>query len=108
MPACLPHVTNPPKTDLAALPESWRDVARVVQFLRALGDKIPPASPPSEVQPVLEAALWELFENAPPGGPEIILDVKGERAAESVAVTIRPRRFLGVAMEELSLEIPLS
>ncbi len=82
-------------------------VARVVQFLRALGAKIPPGSDPAQVRPVMEAALWQLFEAAPPAGPEIQLQVQGSGAAESVAVTIRPRRYLGVNVEEVSLEIPL-
>ncbi|MBW2526408.1 MAG: type VI secretion system contractile sheath large subunit [Deltaproteobacteria bacterium] len=82
-------------------------VARVVQFLRALGSKIPPDSPPDQVKPIMEAALWELFENSPPSGPEIDLQVAGDQAASAVAVTIRPRRYLGVSLEEISLEVPL-
>lgn len=82
-------------------------VARVVQFLRALGSKIPPDSPPDQVKPVMEAALWELFENSPPAGPELEVQVSGEQAAAAVAVTIRPRRYLGISLEEISLEVPL-
>lgn len=82
-------------------------VARVVQFLRALGSKIPPGSLPAEVKPVMEAALWELFENAPPAGPELHVSVRGDDVAEAVAITVRPRRYLGVSLEEISLEVPL-
>ena len=82
-------------------------VARLVQFLRALAAKMAPDSDPAEVKPVMEGALWALFENAPPGGPEITVEVRGAAGAQSVAVTVRPRRFLGVALDELSLEVPL-
>lgn len=82
-------------------------VARVVQFLRALCAKLPAGSDPAEVQPVVEGALWTLFENAPPASIE--LSVKAARGEDGtqVAVTVRPRRFLGVGLDEVSLEVPL-
>lgn len=82
-------------------------VARLVQFLRALCGKLPHGSDPAEVQPVVEGAVWALFENAPPAGIE--LDVKAHGRAEGtvVDITVRPRRFLGVQLEEISLEMPL-
>jgi type VI secretion system protein ImpC len=82
-------------------------VARIVQFLHALCSKIPPNSDPNEVAPVVEGALWTLFENAPPGGLEINVSASAQGGETSVAVTVRPRRFLGVALEEVSLEMPL-
>jgi type VI secretion system protein ImpC len=81
-------------------------IARIAQFLRALCTRIAPGSDPGEVQPIVEAALWELLAGAPPGSIE--LDVKALPAdGGSVQVTVRPRRFLGVAMEEVALEMPL-
>jgi type VI secretion system protein ImpC len=82
-------------------------VARLVQFLRALCSKLPPSSEPTEAQQLVEGALWALFEDASPGSIEIV--TKGEARADgtSVSVTVRPRRFLGVQLEELSLEMPL-
>ncbi len=82
-------------------------VGRVVQFLRALLSKLPASSDPAELQPVLEAAVWTLFENAPPAGVE--LKVKAHTTDEGLfaTVTIRPRRYLGVALEEISLEMPV-
>jgi type VI secretion system ImpC/EvpB family protein/type VI secretion system ImpB/VipA family protein len=82
-------------------------VARIVQFLHALCSKIPPSSDPAEVQPVMNAAMWTLFENAPPGGLEIDVKASHDEHGTKVAVTVRPRRFLGVQLEEVSLEVPL-
>ncbi|WP_437806232.1 type VI secretion system contractile sheath domain-containing protein [Sorangium sp. So ce1078] len=82
-------------------------VARVVQFLRALSAKLPADSDPAEVQPVVEGALWTLFENAPPASIELAVRAgRGEGGAQ-IAVTVRPRRFLGVGLDEVSLEMPL-
>jgi type VI secretion system protein ImpC len=78
-------------------------VARLAQFLRALCSKIPADSDPAEVAPVVEAAVWALFEDAPPGGPEI----RVQAADRAVQVSVRPRRFHGASMEECSLEVPL-
>jgi type VI secretion system protein ImpC len=82
-------------------------VARVVQFLRALLGKLPPSSDPAEVQPVVNGALWALFDNAAPGSVEIAVKAHGRDDGTSVEVTIRPRRFLGVQLDEFSLEMPL-
>ena len=83
-------------------------VARLVQFLQALGAKLAADSDPGEVKQVLEAALWELFEVAPPSGPEINVDVQSTASGLSATVTVRPRRFLGVQMEEITLGVPLT
>jgi type VI secretion system protein ImpC len=100
--------TTEPEVRLPAVPLGDQlFVARLVQFLRALGSKIPPGSDPAELKPVMEGALWELFETAPAGGPEIVVQIQGAPTAEAVTVTVRPRRFLGVGLEELSLEVPL-
>lgn len=82
-------------------------VARLVQFLRALAGKLPAQTPPSEAQAFFEGSLHALFEDAPPSGPELIVRATGDSHGTSVALTLRPRRFLGVVLEELSLEIPL-
>ncbi|WP_437322845.1 type VI secretion system contractile sheath domain-containing protein [Sorangium sp. So ce381] len=82
-------------------------VARVVQFLRALCSKLPPESDPAEVQPVVEGALWALFENAPPASVELTVKAARGEGGAQIAVTVRPRRFLGVGLDEVSLEMPL-
>ncbi|MGK4003788.1 type VI secretion system contractile sheath large subunit [Sorangium sp. So ce1036] len=82
-------------------------VARVVQFLRALCAKLPAGSDPAEVQPVIEGALWALFEDAPPASIELAVKAGHGEGGAQVAVTVRPRRFLGVGLDEVSLELPL-
>ncbi|AUX34076.1 MULTISPECIES: type VI secretion system contractile sheath domain-containing protein [Sorangium] len=82
-------------------------VARVVQFLRALAAKLPADSDPAEVQPVVEGALWTLFENAPPASIELAVKAGRGQGGAEVSVTVRPRRFLGVGLDEVSLEMPL-
>ena len=51
--------------------------------------------------------MWTLFENAPPATVELSVKARAEDGATVVAVTVQPRRFLGVTLEELSLEMPL-
>lgn len=82
-------------------------VGRLVQFLRTLASRLPASADPAEVQPVVEASVWALFEKAPPAGPELTVTASRKDGVTHVAVTVRPRRFLGVALEEISLELPL-
>lgn len=78
-------------------------VARLAQALDALGQRIARAGHSADARAYLQAGLGELFRNAPPSGPELELAIE-EGAA---ALTVRPRRFLGVGLEELTLRIPL-
>jgi hypothetical protein len=80
---------------------------RLVQFLHTFCSKLPSNSDPAEAGPVVEGALWTLFESAPPGGLEISTRSGSADGGTFVAVTVRPRRFLGVTLEEISLEMPL-
>ncbi|AKT38907.1 type VI secretion system contractile sheath domain-containing protein [Chondromyces crocatus] len=82
-------------------------VGRLVQFLRALCSKLPPSSDPAEVQPVVEGAAWTLFENSAPASVELTVKARGGSDGTVVAVHVRPRRFLGVGIDELGFEIPL-
>jgi type VI secretion system ImpC/EvpB family protein/type VI secretion system ImpB/VipA family protein len=112
------YVTPPKKTydSASTAPEVRLDrvslvdqlfVARVSQFLRALCSKLPPNSPPADIGPIIEAALWQLFEGAPPASIELSAKAKSESGNTFVDVTLRPRRFLGVAIEEIGMEVPL-
>jgi predicted component of type VI protein secretion system len=82
-------------------------IARLVQFLRALCSRLPAASPPSEARALIAGAVWALLENAPPATVQLDVRAREAEGHTMVAVTVRPRRFLGVAMEEFSLEMPL-
>ncbi len=82
-------------------------VARLVQFLRALCSKLPSSSDPAEVQPVMEGAMWTLFEGAAPASVELSVRAEARPEGTVIALDIKPRRFLGVQIEEISLEMPL-
>jgi type VI secretion system protein ImpC len=82
-------------------------VARIVQFLKAFCSKLPATSPPAEVQPVVEGALWALFDNAPPAGLEIGVKAHSSGGGTLVEIAVKPRRYLGVSIEEVSLEMAL-
>ncbi|HEX3344619.1 MAG TPA: type VI secretion system contractile sheath large subunit, partial [Polyangiaceae bacterium] len=72
--------------------------ARAVQQVAAA---IPVGTEPRAAEEVARIALAELFERAPPPGPEITARVDPKRGA--LEVTVRPRRFAGIALEELTL-----
>jgi type VI secretion system protein ImpC len=100
--------TTEPELRLERVPLSDQlFVARFVQFLRALCSKMPPNSDPAEVQPIVQAALWELFDGAKPGSLELAVKVAAEAGGAVAQVLVRPGRFLGVGLDELSLEMPL-
>ncbi len=82
-------------------------VARLVQFAKALCGKIPRESAPEETKQVLHAATWTLFEKAPPSGPEIEVAVAPSPEGLVATFSFRPRRFLGVTLEEFSFEMPV-
>ena len=82
-------------------------IARLVQFARALCEKIPPESAPEEVEPVLKAALWALFEKAPPSGPQLSVKVSKTADGSVATIGVEPRRFLGVSLEEFAFEMPI-
>jgi type VI secretion system protein ImpC len=82
-------------------------VARLVQFLRTLCSKLPSSSAPDEAGKLVEGALWALFESAAPGSIELAAKGEGRPEGTVVSVMVRPRRFLGVQLDELSLELPL-
>ncbi|MEZ4296193.1 MAG: type VI secretion system contractile sheath large subunit [Polyangiaceae bacterium] len=82
-------------------------VSRLVQFLRALCAKLPASADPAEAGPVVEGALKTLFEDAAAKSVEVLVKAVHTDEGTAAQVTVRPRRFLGVTLEELSLEIPL-
>ena len=82
-------------------------VARLVQFLRIVCGRLPTSASRSEAKTFVDRSLWALFEDAKPGSMEIDVNAHETPDGTAVAVTVRPRRFLGVALEEISLELPI-
>ncbi len=82
-------------------------VARLVQFTRALAGKIPPDSNPSEAEEVLKSAIWALFEKAPPAGPQLSVKVGKTASGLVVDVSVEPRRFVGVSLEQFGFQMPI-
>ncbi len=82
-------------------------VARLAQFLQALGSKIGSNNPPADIEKVLEASVWELFRGGP-SSMEVSVAVRDTGSRVEATVTVRPRRFLGVSMEEITLGVPLA
>lgn len=82
-------------------------IARLVQFTRALAEKISPEESPDDVRQVLAGAISALFATAPGGAPS--LDVKMEKTASGqiANISVEPRRFLGVALEEFGFQMPI-
>jgi hypothetical protein len=72
--------------------------ARAVQQVAAA---IPAGTDPRAAEEVARITLAEMFERAPPPGPEIAAKVDPARG--SLTVTVRPRRFAGITLEELTL-----
>ena len=72
--------------------------ARAVQQVAAA---IPAGTDPRAAEEVARITLAEMFERAPPPGPEIA--AKDDPARGSLTVTVRPRRFAGITLEELTL-----
>jgi len=82
-------------------------LARLVQFSRTLLGKIGGGAAPEEIAPLLEAAVWELFREAPPSGPELAVKGGSDSDGPMVEIVVRPRRFLGVELEEIGFQLPI-
>jgi type VI secretion system ImpB/VipA family protein len=82
-------------------------LARLVQFTRALLGKIGGGASGAELAPIVEAAAAELFRDAPPAGPELRVLGRADAEGDVVQVVVRPRRFLGVQLEEIGFELPV-
>lgn len=78
-------------------------VGSLVRALRELTDVIPPGTPPAKVTKVAEVVVRDLLSMAAPPGPEVEARVAGAQ----LSILVRPHRFAGVTLEEISLEVPL-
>jgi hypothetical protein len=62
---------------------------------------IPVDTDPRAAEEVARITLAEMFDHAAPAGPEVVTKVDAARG--SLTVTVRPRRFAGITVEELTL-----
>jgi type VI secretion system ImpB/VipA family protein len=76
-------------------------VGRFARAVQQVASAIPADTEPRAAEEVARIALHEMFQTAPPPGPEISAKVDAARGA--LTVTVRPRRFAGIALEELTL-----
>jgi type VI secretion system ImpC/EvpB family protein/type VI secretion system ImpB/VipA family protein len=78
-------------------------VGRFARAVQQVAAAIPMGTEPRAAEEVARIALMELFERAAPAGPEVAAKVE----RDALTVTVRPRRFAGIALEELTLGAPL-
>jgi type VI secretion system ImpB/VipA family protein len=76
-------------------------VGRFARAVQQVAGAIPQDTEPRAAEEVAAIALREMFDRAPPSGPEIVAKVDPSRG--SLTVTVRPRRFAGISLEELTL-----
>lgn len=76
-------------------------VGKFGRAVQQVASAIPAGTDAQKIEEVARIALAELFSRAAPPGPELVVKVDAARGA--LTVTVRPRRFAGVTMEELTL-----
>jgi type VI secretion system ImpC/EvpB family protein len=76
-------------------------VGRFARAVQQIAAAIPEETDARKGAEVARIALLEMFERAAPSGPEITTKIDGTPA--SLTVTVRPRRFAGIGLEELTL-----
>jgi type VI secretion system protein ImpC len=74
-------------------------VGRFARAVQQVAAAIPAGTDPRAAEEVARIALSEMFDRAAPAGPEVATKVE----RDALTVTVRPRRFAGVALEELTL-----
>jgi type VI secretion system protein ImpC len=76
-------------------------VGRFARAVQQIASAIPVGTDARAAEEVARIALLEMFDRAAPSGPEVIAKV--DPARNALTVTVRPRRFAGIALEELTL-----
>jgi type VI secretion system ImpB/VipA family protein len=74
-------------------------VGRFARAVQQVAAAIPAGTEPRAAEEVARIALSEMFDFAAPAGPEVTTQVE----RDALTVTVRPRRFAGIALEELTL-----
>lgn len=82
-------------------------VARLVQFTRAICSKLPREVDPGEAKEIIQAATWALFDKAPPASVSLGVKVASDADGPVAELTVEPRRFLGVSLEEFTFQMPI-
>ena len=76
-------------------------VGRFARAVQQVAAAIPVDTDPRAAEEVARITLAEMFDHAAPAGPEVVTKVDAARG--SLTVTVRPRRFAGITVEELTL-----
>ncbi|MFO0615498.1 MAG: type VI secretion system contractile sheath large subunit [Polyangiaceae bacterium] len=79
-------------------------VARLVQFTRALAQKISPDESPDDIRQLLDGAITALFGAT---GPSLSVKIEKTGGGPIAHISVEPRRFLGVALEEFGFQMPI-
>lgn len=75
-------------------------VGRISAAVEQLAAAIPKSTDPKAVRETVNIALAQMFSAAPPVGPQLEVEV---RDGDILAVTVQPRRFAGVRLEEFTV-----
>ncbi len=78
-------------------------VGRFSHAVEMVAAAIPAHTPARAAGEVAQIALLDFFQNPPPVGPEVEATVEGG----NLIVTVRPRRFAGIGLGEVTLAAPL-
>ena len=76
-------------------------VGRFARAVQQIAGAIPADTDARKAEEVARIALSEMFDRAAPSGPEVLTKVDAARG--QLTVTVRPRRFAGISLEELTL-----
>jgi hypothetical protein len=76
-------------------------IGRFARAVQQIASALPAGTDPTRGAQVAEIALAELFDRAAPAGPEVTARI--DPARNALSVTVRPRRFAGVSLEEVTL-----
>lgn len=79
-------------------------VGRFSYAVEQLAGAMPASTDPSVIADTARVVLHGFFTVAPPAGPE----VHARAAGGMLEVTVRPRRYAGVSLEEVTLHAPLA
>jgi type VI secretion system ImpB/VipA family protein len=92
------------KPAAASLPDQLF-IARFARAVQAVAAAVPADTDPRKAEQVARIALADIFVDAAPPGPDLVPRVDAEK--RSLTVTVRPRRFAGVDLDEITIAAAL-